>query len=298
MKKIDKLTKEEAEQAFEESKSWATVAEKLGYSKIGGSTNHVLQDYAKAHNINTSHFTGQGQNKGNVDLSRFKNGRRIRDLKSALLSIKPYKCECCGNFEQMGKQIPLQVHHIDGNHINNELDNLQLLCPNCHAQTDNWCKNNIGKYKAVSDKDFLDALKTTSTINAALEKVGIYYSAKVWYDKARQLMIENNVTQIPREKVIREKKERKRRKIKYCSICGKEMSPRAKGCLCKNCLKGNPYSKRIDFPDKEQLRVDTASMSFQDVGRKYGVSGNAIRKWCKYYDLPYRKLDMNSKEEN
>ena len=76
------------------------------------------------------------------------------------------------------------------------------------------------------------------------------------------------------------------------------MSPRAKGCLCKNCLKGNPYSKRIDFPDKEQLRVDTASMSFQDVGRKYGVSGNAIRKWCKYYDLPYRKLDMKTKEES
>nr|DAR53670.1 MAG TPA: C2H2 type zinc-finger protein [Caudoviricetes sp.] len=34
-----------------------------------------------------------------MDLSRFKNGRRIKDLKSALLSIKPYKCECCGNSE-------------------------------------------------------------------------------------------------------------------------------------------------------------------------------------------------------
>ena len=198
----------------------------------------------------------------------------------------------------MGKPIPLQVHHIDGNHINNELNNLQLLCPNCHAQTDNWCRNNIGKYKAVSDEDFLDALKTTSTINAALEKVGIYYSAKSWYDKARQLMIENNVTQIPREKVIREKKERKRRKIKYCSVCGKEMSSRAKGCLCKNCLKGDPYRKRTIFPNKEQLRADTTSMSFQDVGRKYGVSGNAIRKWCKYYDLPYKKSDMSTKEES
>lgn len=60
MKKIDKLTEEEVKQAFEESKSWATVAEKLGYSKIGGNTNCVLQDYAKVHNIDTSHFTGQG----------------------------------------------------------------------------------------------------------------------------------------------------------------------------------------------------------------------------------------------
>lgn len=60
MKKIDKLPKEEVEQAFRESKSWATVAEKLGYSKIGGSTNYVLQNYVKEHNIDISHFIGQG----------------------------------------------------------------------------------------------------------------------------------------------------------------------------------------------------------------------------------------------
>lgn len=197
--------------------------------------------------------------------------------------------------------------------IQSQMKDVQLLFPSTKSKTKSIDVKTIldkvhNLYKRAFRENHISVdydtttcplvVKTTSTINAALEKVGIYYSARVWYDKARQLMIENNVTQIPREKVIREKKERKRRKIKYCSICGKEMSPRAKGCLCKNCLKGNPYSKRIDFPDKEQLRVDTASMSFQDVGRKYGVSGNAIRKWCKYYDLPYRKLDMNSKEEN
>lgn len=53
--------------------------------------------------------------------------------------IKEHKCECCGLISWNDKPIPL--HHIDGNHYNNDLSNLQILCPNCHAQTSNYsCK--------------------------------------------------------------------------------------------------------------------------------------------------------------
>ena len=54
------------------------------------------------------------------------------------LGLKEYKCECCGITEWNGKEIRLQVHHIDGDHFNNELENLQILCPNCHSQTDTF----------------------------------------------------------------------------------------------------------------------------------------------------------------
>ena len=53
--------------------------------------------------------------------------------------IKERKCECCGITEWNGKPAPLELHHIDGNHGNNSLENLQILCPNCHAQTENYC---------------------------------------------------------------------------------------------------------------------------------------------------------------
>ncbi len=38
----------------------------------------------------------------------------------------------------LNKPIPLELHHKDGDNTNNELDNLELLCPNCHALTDNY----------------------------------------------------------------------------------------------------------------------------------------------------------------
>jgi 5-methylcytosine-specific restriction endonuclease McrA len=47
--------------------------------------------------------------------------------------IKKPVCESCGNTEWLGQKLPLELHHIDGDHFNNELKNLQILCPNCHA---------------------------------------------------------------------------------------------------------------------------------------------------------------------
>ena len=54
----------------------------------------------------------------------------------------PEKCDICGISEWNGEPIKLQVHHKDGDRLNNEINNLQILCPNCHSQTDNWCAKN------------------------------------------------------------------------------------------------------------------------------------------------------------
>ena len=50
---------------------------------------------------------------------------------------KENKCEECGITEWMGQKITLELHHIDGNRINNKLENLAILCPNCHSLTPN-----------------------------------------------------------------------------------------------------------------------------------------------------------------
>ena len=55
-----------------------------------------------------------------------------------------YKCSCCGNQGIWnGKELSLQLHHINGKRTDNELSNLTFLCPNCHSQTDNYCGKNV-----------------------------------------------------------------------------------------------------------------------------------------------------------
>lgn len=65
-------------------------------------------------------------------------------LKTKLLreGIKEYKCERCGNTHWLGDIIPLELHHKNGNRFDNNLDNLELLCPNCHAFTENYRAKN------------------------------------------------------------------------------------------------------------------------------------------------------------
>ena len=56
-------------------------------------------------------------------------------LKQKLIrdGLKEKKCEICGMTHWLEQEIPLELHHKDGNHFNNSLENLQILCPNCHA---------------------------------------------------------------------------------------------------------------------------------------------------------------------
>jgi hypothetical protein len=57
--------------------------------------------------------------------------------------VKEAKCEECNLYEWNNKPIPLELHHVDGNRFNNLFPNLKILCPNCHAQTDNYGSKNI-----------------------------------------------------------------------------------------------------------------------------------------------------------
>lgn len=86
----------------------------------------------------------------------------------------PNKCAICSLSEWRGKPLTLELDHIDGNSSNNELENLRLLCPNCHSQTETFRGKSIntGKLK-VTDEEILNALTTTNNIRQALLKVGL-----------------------------------------------------------------------------------------------------------------------------
>lgn len=97
--------------------------------------------------------SGKGKNKLNsnyMDLKTYLNNSK--DIQSNKIRIKllregykEAKCESCGLTSWLGQEIPLEVHHIDGNRHNNIIENFQLLCPNCHALTDSYRGKNSAK---------------------------------------------------------------------------------------------------------------------------------------------------------
>lgn len=70
-----------------------------------------------------------------------------RYYKLFLVTEYGHKCMVCNTSEWMGQPIPLQVDHLDGNSDNDELSNIRIICPNCHAQTSNYCGKNKGNGK-------------------------------------------------------------------------------------------------------------------------------------------------------
>lgn len=73
---------------------------------------------------------------GNPNISNSR--KRIRLIEDG---YKEDKCERCGLSEWMGMKIPLELHHKDNNHYNNKLDNLMIVCSNCHMQLHNYNNN-------------------------------------------------------------------------------------------------------------------------------------------------------------
>lgn len=73
-----------------------------------------------------------------VKNSSYQNMARLKK-KIIDLQLIPYRCDVCGNEgEWMGKQLTLQLHHLNGDNSDQRVENLVFLCPNCHAQTENY----------------------------------------------------------------------------------------------------------------------------------------------------------------
>ena len=138
-------TDEDFIEAVKESLSVAQVLSKLGLRPTGGNYK-IFHTRVSSLNLDTSHFTGQGHLKGKThcwtkkDLSEImveNSNYQSNKLRKRLLEegIKEHRCENCGNTEWLGEPISLELDHINGKNTDNRLENLRVICPNCHAQT-------------------------------------------------------------------------------------------------------------------------------------------------------------------
>lgn len=148
--------------AVKESISVRQVLHKLRLAEAGGSYK-VFYRNVKRLNADTSHFLGRGHTKNKkipnptkiflseilVENSIYNSNRlRRRLIEENKLERKCYSCQLT---EWMNKPIPLELEHKNGVNTDNRLENLTLLCPNCHAQTDTYRGKNktLNKYKTT-----------------------------------------------------------------------------------------------------------------------------------------------------
>lgn len=195
------FTRQEIEQFVQGSYSYASLAEKLGYNSKSGSYLRSMKSMIKDLQLDISHFTGQGWSNDNFDYDRFRDGVAIKSSQAidALVFIRGHRCEKCGETQWMGSPIPLEVHHEDGDALNNAMDNLKILCPNCHALTDNYRGKNINTgFKKVSDDEFAKALRENPNIRQSLRQLGLTAKGDN-YRRAREIIFAYNIVHLMQE---------------------------------------------------------------------------------------------------
>lgn len=116
--------------AVKNNKSIAGALRTLGLRPVGGNYLTVKRKL-KLFNLDTSHWTGQGWNKG-AQLKELGNYSKPYKIKEHLSKSRGWACEECKLAEWNGKPIPLECHHVDQDRSNNTESNLKLVCRNCH----------------------------------------------------------------------------------------------------------------------------------------------------------------------
>lgn len=279
MKQERLYTKELLEKIVPNSNCISDVCRNLGKRASGG-THELIKSRIIEYNIDISHFNGNekynGKNSKSYKERRKKEEilvdglikrRSHRELKRALIEsgIK-YKCNICNINSWQGKEITLDVDHIDGNWSDSRIENLRFLCPNCHRQTDTFCKIKIKKEKKT-----------------AFCKCGniMYFKANQCNSCKRESMIKNkiNFDELQKDVWLKPIKHLSKkynysdsRLLKICKLNNINLPP--KGYW-------NRKNKHISNINLDTFKNDLSISTLDYMYKKYNMSKDLFLSFCK-----------------
>lgn len=200
-------------------------------------------------------------------------------------------CAKCKLNKWQEYDIPLEINHVDGDNSNHAKYNLECLCPNCHALTGNWRGRNKTKADKVKNEKLLEFLLINdwnmrkSLIDAGLTAKGGNYKRchkiKKEYEDLGEIISEINILPKLDKSEFEVLYKRFTSDIELAKNVGVSLG------IIKKWVKEFNIERRMNkIPSKNDLILDFKKLrTFTSVGRKYSVSDNAIRKWCKKYEI-------------
>jgi len=157
MNKKRSWNEKDLKSAVKKATSIRQVLKLLGLKLAGGNYTQIGK-YIKEYEIDSKHFTGKAWNKGKklkvnprillVDILKKNSYFQSYKLKKRLFAanLKPMHCEECGWHKKTEDgRLPLELHHINGDARDNRIENLAVLCPNCHSLKPSHRGRNIKK---------------------------------------------------------------------------------------------------------------------------------------------------------
>jgi hypothetical protein len=307
--KIRSLTEKELVELIKDHRSWNSILYTLGI-KYTWYIN-LIRSRADEFNLDYSHFitTTPGVKPRVYTLDEilvedpdWKGNNQ--SLKKRLIKEREWedKCEMCGlGPEWMGHPLILQLDHINGKNTDNRVENLRILCPNCHSITETFCgkqrkkkfsvkntrKNicvdcNVEIYRestrcmecANKNKSIISKKVMTRPSKEQIEKD---YETMSWTEIAKTYGVSTSTI----KKWYDDYKQIETSKVKNsCIDCGKCIKKESTRCMsCSKLI----ARKVKDRPTLEQLEKDRETMTWEKIGEKYGVSGRTCGKWLKQY---------------
>jgi hypothetical protein len=233
-------------------------------------------------------YKGNKGSKGRKSLQRkpavsyLHKGSRIQThhLKLKLFrdGIKLAICDHCKQEKWFDHPIPLELHHINGDRHDNRLENLKILCPNCHALTDNHAGK--ARKRNVESPEFKEVDYPDNEIKTDHKPVTVLIfdspdSYAQWKEEQTGLneLLENG-HRSPSNKVNHEN----------CLNCGKKLANLSQDTYCsRKCSR--IASRRVERPSKEELEKLIWEIPTSQLALRFGVSDVAIAKWCKSYGI-------------